>query len=118
VAVIIPVAAAVRLTPPTVAALMMTAGSIGLFTGPFTPSTVTILKLGGLSYPDYLLYVGLPMSAVTLLAGWVMAGRIQKMTEGSCGMRSTCLKKRRSKPVPPFQGAKSSARWRLRQRLS
>ncbi|ENL1640614.1 gluconate:proton symporter [Raoultella ornithinolytica] len=77
VAVIIPVAAAVRLTP-----LMMTAGSIGLFTGPFTPSTVTILKLGGLSYPDYLLYVGLPMSAVTLLAGWVMAGRIQKMTEG------------------------------------
>lgn len=69
VAVIIPVAAAVRLTPPTVAALMMTAGSVGLFTGPFTPSTVTILSLGGLSYPDYLLYVGLPMSAVTLLAG-------------------------------------------------
>ena len=61
---------------------MMTAGSVGLFTGPFTPSTVTILSLGGLSYPDYLLYVGLPMSAVTLLAGWVMAGRIQKMTEG------------------------------------
>jgi len=82
VAVIIPVAAAVRLTPPTVAALMMTAGSVGLFTGPFTPSAVTILSLGGLSYPDYLLYVGLPMSAVTLLAGWVMAGRIQKMTEG------------------------------------
>ncbi|RAN76877.1 gluconate:proton symporter, partial [Bacillus sp. SRB_28] len=43
---------------------------------------VTILKLGGLSYPDYVRYVGLPMSAVTLLAGWVMAGRIQKMTEG------------------------------------
>lgn len=82
VAVIIPVAAAVRLTPPTVAALMMTAGSVGLFTGPFTPSTVTILKLGGLSYPDYLLYVGLPMSAVTLLAGWIMSGYIQKMTEG------------------------------------
>lgn len=82
VAVIIPVAAAVRLTPPTVAALMMTAGSVGLFTGPFTPSTVTILKLGGLSYPDYLLYVGLPMSTITLLAGWIMSGRIQKMTEG------------------------------------
>ncbi len=83
VAVIIPVAAAVRLTPPTVAALMMTAGSVGLFTGPFTPSTVTILSLRWVeSYPDYLLYVGLPMSAVTLLAGWVMAGRIQKMTEG------------------------------------
>ena len=72
VAVIIPVAAAVRLTPPTVAALMMTAGSVGLFTGPFTPSTVTILSLGGLSYPDYLLYVGLPMSAVTLFSGMSM----------------------------------------------
>ncbi|EMO7189250.1 gluconate:proton symporter [Pluralibacter gergoviae] len=82
VAVIIPVAAAVGLTPATVAALMMTAGSVGLFTGPFTPSTVTILKLGGLSYPDYLLYAGLPMSAVTLLTGWFMAGRIQKMTAG------------------------------------
>lgn len=44
----------------------------------FHPSTVTILSLGGLSYPDYLLYVGLPMSAVTLLAGWVMAGRIRR----------------------------------------
>ncbi len=44
---------------------------------------MTILSLGGLSFPDYLLYVGLPMSAVALLlAGWVMAGRIQKMTEG------------------------------------
>ncbi|EDE6508703.1 gluconate:proton symporter [Salmonella enterica subsp. enterica serovar Enteritidis] len=83
VAVIIPVAAAVGLTPPTVAALMMTAGSVGLFTGPFTPSTVTILQLGGLSYPEYLLFVGLPMSAVTLLAGWFMAGRIQKVTAGN-----------------------------------
>lgn len=33
-------------------------------------------------YPDYLLYAGLPMSAVTLLTGWFMAGRIQKMTAG------------------------------------
>ena len=83
VAVIIPIAAAVGLTPPTVAALMMTAGSVGLFTGPFTPSTVTILQLGGLSYPQYLLAVGLPMSAITLLTGWFMAGRIQKMTAGT-----------------------------------
>lgn len=81
VAVIIPVAAAVRLTPPTVAALMMTAGSVGLFTGPFHPQHRDDPGLGGLSYPD-LLYAGSPMSAVTLLAGWVMAGRIQKMTEG------------------------------------
>lgn len=80
VAVIIPIAAAVGLTPATVAALIMTAGSVGLFIGPFTPSTVTILKLGGLTYTEYLLCVGLPMSVVTLLTGWLMSGRIQKMT--------------------------------------
>lgn len=80
VAVIIPIAAAVGLTPATVAALIMTAGSVGLFIGPFTPSTVTILKLGGLTYAEYLLCAGLPMSVVTLLTGWFMSGRIQKMT--------------------------------------
>ncbi len=65
----------------------------------FHPSTVTILSLGGLSYPDYLLYVGLPMSAVTLLAGWVMAGRIQ-MTEGNCAMTSISRKSRKRISAP------------------
>ncbi|WP_353141531.1 Na+/H+ antiporter NhaC family protein [Acinetobacter pragensis] len=37
VAVVIPIAAAVGLTPPTVALLLMISGSIGLFIGPFTP---------------------------------------------------------------------------------
>ena len=42
------------------------------------PRTLAVLLVGaalglsGLSYPDYLLYVGLPMSAVTLLAGWAL----------------------------------------------
>jgi H+/gluconate symporter-like permease len=109
VAVIIPVAAAVRLTPPTVAALMMTAGSVGLFTGPFTPSTVTILKLGGLSYPDYLLYVGLPMSAVTLLAGWFMSGRIQKMTEGKLRYEVDLAEKPQDEERPQARRRKLSA---------
>lgn len=61
---------------------------------------MTILSLGGLSYPDYLLYVGLPMSAVTLLAGWVMAGRIQKMTEANCAMTSISRKSRKRISAP------------------
>ena len=109
VAVIIPVAAAVGLTPPTVAALMMTAGSVGLFTGPFTPSTVTILKLGGLSYPDYLLYVGLPMSAVTLLAGWFMAGRIQKMTAGKMQYHAAASPRREEEAAGELRRRKLSA---------
>lgn len=82
VAVIIPIAAAVGLTPPTVALLLMTAGSVGLFIGPFTPSTVTILELGGLTYPQYLSTCAIPMSVVTLLTGWFMSGYIQKWTFG------------------------------------
>ncbi|WP_031561540.1 Na+/H+ antiporter NhaC family protein, partial [Acinetobacter baumannii] len=82
VAVIIPIAAAVGLTPPTVALLLMTAGSVGLFIGPFTPSTVTILELGGLTYLQYLSTCAIPMSVVTLLTGWFMSGYIQKWTFG------------------------------------
>lgn len=82
VAVVIPIAAAVGLTPPTVALLLMTSGSIGLFVGPFTPSTVTILELGGLSYPQFLITSALPMSIVTLAAGWIMSNYIQKWTVG------------------------------------
>ena len=80
-AVVIPIAAAVRLSRPTVAALFQTAGSAGLVLGPFTPNVVTVTGLTGLSYGEYLMVAGLPMAAATLLAGWFMAGRIQKMSE-------------------------------------
>lgn len=82
-AVVIPIAAAVRLSPPAVAALFQTAGSAGLVLGPFTPNVVTVTGLTGLSYPEYLLVAGIPMAAATLLSGWFMSGRIQKMTEAS-----------------------------------
>lgn len=80
-AVVIPIAAAVRLSPPAVAALFQSAGSAGLVLGPFTPNVVTVTGLTGLSYMDYLMVAGLPMAAATLLTGWFMSGRIQKMTE-------------------------------------
>ncbi len=79
-AVVIPIAAAVRLSPPAVAALFQSAGSAGLVLGPFTPNVVTVTGLTGLSYMDYLMVAGLPMAAATLLTGWFMSGRIQKMT--------------------------------------
>ncbi|MGO3892203.1 MAG: gluconate:proton symporter [Paenalcaligenes sp.] len=79
-AVVIPIAAAVRLSPPAVAALFQSAGSAGLVLGPFTPNVVTVTGLTGLSYGDYLMVAGLPMAVATLLTGWFMSGRIQKMT--------------------------------------
>lgn len=82
-AVVIPIAAAVRLSPPAVAALFQTAGSAGLVLGPFTPNVVTVTGLTGLSYPQYLLVAGIPMAVATLLAGWFMSGRIQRMSEAT-----------------------------------
>lgn len=80
-AVVIPIAAAVRLSPPAVAALFQTAGSAGLVLGPFTPNVVTVTGLTGLTYVEYLTVAGIPMAIATLLTGWFMSGRIQKMTE-------------------------------------
>lgn len=81
-AVMILVAAAVGLTPPTVALLLMTAESIGLFIGSFTPSTATILELGGSPHPQCFIHAGLPMSLVTFLAGCFMSNKIQQWTVG------------------------------------
>lgn len=80
-AIVIPIAAAVRLSPPAIAALFQSAGSAGLVLGPFTPNVVTVTGLTGLSYPDYLIHAGLPMAAAILLAGWIMSGHIQKITQ-------------------------------------
>ncbi|AOA57027.1 Na+/H+ antiporter NhaC family protein [Acinetobacter larvae] len=102
VAVIIPIAAAVGLTPPTVAILLMTAGSIGLFIGPFTPSTVTILELGGLSYPQFLISSALPMSVVTLATGWIMSGYIQKWTVGKFSYNENFLEQT-EQPTPAME---------------
>lgn len=79
-AVVIPIAAAVRLSPPTVAALFQSAGATGLILGPFTPNVVTVTGLTGLAYTEYLMVAGIPMAVATLGAGWFMSGRIQKMT--------------------------------------
>lgn len=108
VAVIIPVAAAVGLTPPTVALLLMTAGSIGLFIGPFTPSTVTILALGGLTYPQFLIHAGLPMSVVTLLAGWFMSSKIQNWTCGSIKYDDEIIEKSKISTIDEKKGKRSA----------
>lgn len=109
VAVIIPIAAAVGLTPPTVALLLMTSGSIGLFIGPFTPSTVTILELGGLSYPQFLLTSALPMSVVTLAAGWIMSGYIQKWTTGKYQYNEEFLNQKDEEDPAKLKSSKRAA---------
>jgi H+/gluconate symporter-like permease len=80
--VMIPIVAAVGLTPTTLSILFHTAGATGLFLGPFTPPVVTLMGFTGLSYPEVLLYGGLPVSVVMWIVAFIMGNWAQRRTEG------------------------------------
>lgn len=80
--IIIPLVAAIGITPSSLAAVFMGAGLTGLFIGPFSPQVVTIMGLTGLSYGQYLISAGLPVTAVCLIVTYIMANKIQKDTKG------------------------------------
>jgi hypothetical protein len=80
--VMIPIVAAVGLTPTTLSILFHTAGATGLFLGPFTPPVVTLMGFTGLSYPEVLLYGGLPVSILMWVVAFVMGNWAQRRTEG------------------------------------
>jgi len=80
--VMIPIVAAVGLTPTTLSIRFHTAGATGLFLGPFTPPVVTLMGFTGLSYPEVLLYGGLPVSVLMWVVAFVMGNWAQRRTEG------------------------------------
>ena len=80
--VLIPVVAAVGLTPNTVGAVFQSAGETGLIWGPFTGPTVTLLALTGLSYGRMMLWAGLPYGIIWLVVIFFCGLYIQKKTEG------------------------------------
>ena len=80
--VLIPVVAAVGLTPNTVGAVFQSAGETGLIWGPFTGPTVTLLALTGLSYGTMMLWAGLPYGIIWLVVIFFCGLYIQKKTEG------------------------------------
>lgn len=53
--IVIPLVAAVGLTPSTLAVIFQGAGQTGLFLSPFSPPMVTLMGITGLSYPRILL---------------------------------------------------------------
>ena len=75
-----PIAAAVGLTPATVAVLYQSVGEEALTLGPFTPPVVTLIGLTKLDYGTMLLTAALPIAFVTLLVTWFMVQRIQRST--------------------------------------
>lgn len=81
--IVIPIAAAVTRTRPSVAAMLHAGGAAGLIIGPFTPPVVTITGAAGISYAQYLVSAGLPMAVVTWITGFFMARFIQRRTEAT-----------------------------------
>jgi uncharacterized ion transporter superfamily protein YfcC len=80
--IVIPLVAAIGITPSTLAAIFQGAGQAGLFIGPFTPPMVTLMEITGLSYVQVLFSAGLPVAIVMWVITFFMAKHIQKSTEG------------------------------------
>ena len=80
--IIIPLVATIGLTPATLAVVFQGAGQTGLFLGPFTPPMVTLMGITGLSYPQLLMYAGIPISAVMWVGTYFVAKHVQKCTQG------------------------------------
>lgn len=80
--VLIPVVAAVGLTPSAVTALLKVAGEVGLIVGPLTGVTLTTMQVTGLSYGQLMLWAVIPFSAVWLGSSIFAVSRIQKRLRG------------------------------------
>jgi H+/gluconate symporter-like permease len=80
--ILIPIVAAVGITPSTLAVVFHGAGATGLFLGPFTPPVVALMGFTGITYPQVLLNAGLPISIIMWIITFVVALFIQKRTQG------------------------------------
>lgn len=80
--VIIPVVAAVGLTPSVVAALFRVAGEVGLIVGPLTGVTIATMQITGLSYGKLMLWAVIPFSIVWIASTLFAVSRIQKKYKG------------------------------------
>ena len=80
--VLIPLVAAVGLTPSAVTSLLRVAGEVGLIMGPLTGVTIATMGVTGLSYGQLMLWAVIPFSIVWLASTWYAALRIQKKYKG------------------------------------
>ncbi|WP_426350197.1 TRAP transporter large permease subunit [Alloiococcus sp. CFN-8] len=80
--VLIPVVAAVGLTPTAVVSLLRVAGEVGLIVGPLTGVTLATMEVTGLSYGRLMLWAVIPFSIVWLLATLYGVSKYQKKYKG------------------------------------
>jgi len=67
------IAAAAKVSPAAMGIAFHMGGAAGLFIGPFTAPTVQMLRLGELTYFEYLFSVSGPMALILFVLGIVMA---------------------------------------------
>ena len=80
--VLIPVVAAVGLTPNTVGCVAQSAGETGLIWGPFSGPVVTLCALTGLTYAQQMLWAALPYGIIWLVVIFICGLYVQKKTVG------------------------------------
>lgn len=81
--IVIPILASMGVVPGALAVAMQGGATCGLIIGPFTPNTLTVMGLTGLTYQEYLLKASLPLSIVIWTVSFIMANRLQKREMGT-----------------------------------
>lgn len=81
--ILIPILAALGITPTVVAVLFKVSGEIGLIVGPLTGVTLITMQVTGLSYGQLMLYAVIPFSLFWLTGAWIGCNRAQRLTEGT-----------------------------------
>ena len=86
--ILIPILAALGITPTVVAVLFKVSGEIGLIVGPLTGVTLITMQVTGLSYAEesarqLMLYAVIPFSLFWLTGAWIGCNRAQRLTEGT-----------------------------------
>jgi len=80
--IIIPIVASFGITPSTLSVLLHGAGATGLYLGPFVPPVITTMALTKVSYGQYMVNVGLPISIIVWICTYLVARSVQRATEG------------------------------------
>lgn len=80
--IMLPIMAALGITPTVVAVLFKVSGEIGLILGPLTGVTLITLKVTGLTYGQFFLQAGLPYALIWIIGTWIGCNRAQRLTEG------------------------------------
>ena len=80
--IVIPLVAAVGLTPSTLAVIFQGIGQTGLFLSAFSPPMVTLMGITGLEYPTLLFCAGLPVSIIMWIGTFLIDLNVQKRTAG------------------------------------